>query len=141
MSNESKIQTGKLLYGRTTLKDITSKPLAIPATQMNDFESFHYDLYHAKLKWMAIQSGYISVLWDDKIQNKINAISNLGNDNHSVEAHIIAVKSYFGEDINLESIIKIISICLKEQSNKSAFTMCVFNRFNLKSSSRKLFLI
>ena len=55
---------------------------------MNDFESFHFDLYHAKLKWMAIQSGYTATLWDDTIQNQINAISNLSNDNYSIEVHI-----------------------------------------------------
>lgn len=101
---------------------------------MNELESFHFDLYHAKLKWVSIQSSYTEALWNDAIQNHINAISNLSNDNHSIEAHIIAVKSYFGEDINLESIIKTISLCLKERSNnknKSAFTMCAANPENL----------
>ncbi len=37
---------------------------------MNELESFYFDLYHAKLKWMSIQSGYTSVLWDDTIQNQ-----------------------------------------------------------------------
>lgn len=105
---------------------------------MNEFEDFLMDLFHAKLKYMGIQSGYTSELWNDSIQNQINAISNLSNDNYSIEAHIIAVKSYFGEDINLESIIKTISICLKEEGSKNTFTLSVFNRFNLKSNSRKL---
>ena len=105
---------------------------------MNELESFHFDLYHAKLKWMSIQSGYTSVLWDDTVQNQINAISNLSNSNHSIEAHIIAIKSYFGEELDIADIIKTISICLKEESSKNTFTLSVFNRFNLKSNSRKL---
>ena len=84
---------------------------------MNDFESFHFDLYHAKLKWMSVQSGYTPLLWDETIQNQINAISNLSNENHSIEAHIIAVKSHFGEGVDLTDIIKTISLYLKEQSN------------------------
>jgi hypothetical protein len=81
---------------------------------------------------MSIQSGYTEVLWDETIQNQINAISNLSNDNHSIEAHIIAVNSHFGEELDIADIIKTISTCLKEQSIKSTFTMCVFNRFNLR---------
>ena len=98
---------------------------------MNELESFYFDLCHAKLKWMSIQSGYTSALWDDTTQNKINAISNLSNDNHSIEAHLIAVKSYFGEELDITEILKTISICLIEQTEKHTFTMCVFNRFNI----------
>ena len=99
---------------------------------MNELESFHFDLYHAKLEWIAIQSGYNSVPWDDTIQNQINAVSNLSDVNHSIEAHIIAIKTYFGEELDVSEILKTISICLKEQSsNENAFTMCVYNRFKL----------
>ena len=42
---------------------------------MNAFEDFLIDLYHAKLKWMSIQSGYTPVLWENFIQNKINALN------------------------------------------------------------------
>ncbi len=76
---------------------------------MNEHESFYFDLYHAKLKWMSIQLRYTSALWDDSIQNQINAISNLSNTNHSIEAHIIVVKSYFGEELDVSEILKTIS--------------------------------
>ena len=56
---------------------------------MNELESFYFDLYHAKLKWMSIQSGYTSAIWDNAIQNQINAISNLSAENHSIEGHIM----------------------------------------------------
>lgn len=104
---------------------------------MNEFESFHLDLYHAKLKWMSIQSGYTPMLWNDSIQNQINAISNLSEVNQSIEAHIIAVKSYFGEELDTSEILKTISICIKEQNNKDVFTMSVFNRFKILHSPEK----
>lgn len=102
---------------------------------MIELEFFHFDLYHAELKWMSIQSGYTSALWDDTTQNQINSMSNLSNANHSIEAHIIAVKNYFGEGVDLSDLIKTISLCLKEQSsNKNAFTMCVFNSINFSKN-------
>jgi len=99
---------------------------------MTDFEDFHVDLYHSKMKWMSIQSGYIQELWDDSFQNQINAFSNFTVGNFEIEAHIIASQSYFKEKVNHDMVLKQISICLKEQhSNVNTFTMCLFNRLSL----------
>jgi hypothetical protein len=64
---------------------------------MNELENISFDLYHAKLKWMSFQSGYIKPLWNDKIQNQINALSNIAPDRCELEAHLIACQTYFGE--------------------------------------------
>lgn len=101
---------------------------------MNDFEEFSIDLYHAKLKWMSFQSGYIQPLWSDSIQNQISSFSNLAVGNFEIEPHIIACQSYFGEKNQLKEILQQIPICLKEQKengNKDSFSMCLFNRMNL----------
>lgn len=102
---------------------------------MVGFEDFLMHLYHSKLKWMSIQSGYTPALWEDFRQNQINALSNLATGNFEIEAHIIASQSFFGNKIELPNILSNISICLKEQANdgnKNAFTMCVYNRLALQ---------
>lgn len=101
---------------------------------MTPYEDFLMELYYAKLKWGSIQLGYIPVVWNDTIQNQINAFSNFVSEDLKVEAHIIAAQSYFVNKFSLEIILKIISVCLKEQcnnSNEHAFTMCVYNRLQL----------
>ncbi len=104
---------------------------------MSDYEDFLFDLYHAKLKWKAIESGYIQPLWNDTIQNHINALSNLSEDVLEIEAHIIASKTYFKDQIPMEDILKHVSFCLKGQKslgNKSQFEMCLFNRLSRKTN-------
>lgn len=82
---------------------------------MNAFEDFLIDLYHAKLKWMSIQSSYTPALWEDFIQNQINALTNLVSENFEIEAHIIASQTYFREQFQVDDILKHISVCLKSQ--------------------------
>jgi len=104
---------------------------------MYDFEEFHMDLYHSKLKWMSIQSGYTPALWNESIQNQINALSNLVTGNFEIEAHIIASQTYFRDQLQLEDILKNVSLCLKEQQgkeNKDGFAMCLYNRLSLFSN-------
>ena len=73
---------------------------------MVEIESFYFDLYHAKLKWKAYESGYIQPLWDDSVQNQINALSNLPPGNYDLEAHVIACQTYFGEKVSIEIILQ-----------------------------------
>jgi len=98
---------------------------------MSDYEDFLFDLYHAKLKWKAIESGYIQPLWNDTIQNHINALSNLAPGNYDLEAHVIACQIFFGERASIETILQQISTCLKGQQSKDSFTLCLFNRLNI----------
>lgn len=98
---------------------------------MNEFENFSLDLYHAKLKWMSFQSGYIQPIWNDTTQNQINALSNLTPGNYDLEAHLIACQTYFGEKVSIEIILQQISTCLKGQQSKDSFTLCLFNRLNI----------
>lgn len=98
---------------------------------MPDFKEYHMDLYHAKLKWMSFQSGYIQTLWSDAIQNQISALSNLAAGHYDLEAHLIACQTYFGERASIEIILQQISICLKGQESKDSFTLCLFNRLNI----------
>ena len=97
------------------------------------------EIYYAKLKWGSIQLGYIPVVWNDTIQNQINAFSNFVSEDLKIEAHVIAAQSHFVNKFNLEIILKNISICLKEQSNNSneqAFTMCLYNRLQLSDRNQ-----
>ena len=64
---------------------------------MNEIDIYHFDLFHAKLKWMSFQSGYIQPLWDDATQNQISALSNIAPVRCDLEAHVIACQTYFGE--------------------------------------------
>lgn len=99
---------------------------------MKDNESFYFDLYHAKLKWKAYESGYIQALWSDIVQNQINALSNIAPVSCDLEAHVIACQTFFG--IETEIILEAMRNCLKstsENMNKDQFTMCVFNRLTL----------
>lgn len=101
---------------------------------MNEYQDFCVDLYHAKLKWMSFQSGYIQPLWNDATQNQLNALSNLAPGNYDLEAHLIACQTYSG--IETEAIIKAMRNCLKsatENINKDQFTMCLFNRLTLNT--------
>jgi len=104
---------------------------------MSDYEDFLFDLYHAKLKWKAIEFGYIQPLWNDTIQNHINALSNLSEDTFEIEAHIIASQTYFRDRIQLEDILKNVSFCLNGQKSsgiKNQFVMCLFNRLSIKTN-------
>lgn len=101
---------------------------------MLEFEEFHLDLYHAKLKWMSIQSVYIQPLWNDVIQNQIKALSNIAPDKCDLEAHLIACQTFFR--IETEAILEAMRICLvskTEHINKDQFTMCLFNRLSLNT--------
>lgn len=98
---------------------------------MQHFDDFQFDLYHAKLKWMSFESGYIQPLWNDSAQNQINALSNLAPSNYDLEAHVIACQTYFGEKVSIETILQQISTCLKGQQSKDSFTLCLFNRLNI----------
>jgi hypothetical protein len=99
---------------------------------MIELESFYFDLYYAKLKWMSFQSGYIQPLWSDATQNQINALSNIAPVRCDLEAHVIACQTFFA--IETEAIIEAMRNCLKsttENMIKDQFTMCVFNRLTL----------
>lgn len=96
-----------------------------------NYNDFHFDLYHAKLKWMAFQSGYIQSLWNDSVQNQINALSNVAPGNYDLEAHVIACQTYYGEKVSIETFLQQISTCLKGQQSKDGFTLCLFNRLNI----------
>lgn len=99
---------------------------------MVDIENFYFDLYHAKLKWISFQSGYIQPLWSDKVQNQINALSNIAPHKCDLEAHTIACQTFFR--IETEIIIEAMRSCLvakTDQMNKDQFTMCLFNRLTL----------
>lgn len=101
---------------------------------MTKLEDFSFDLYHAKLKWMSFQSGYIQPLWSDAIQNQINALSNIAPYKCDLEAHLIACQTYFR--IETEIIIEAMRTCLvskTDQMNKDQFTMCLFNRLTLNT--------
>lgn len=82
---------------------------------------------------MSFQSGYIQPLWDDSVQNQINALSNVVSSNFEFEAHVIACQIFFR--IDKEVIIEAMRNCLKpatENINKDQFTICLFNRLTLK---------
>lgn len=91
-------------------------------------------MYHAKLKWMSFESGYIEPLWSDSIQNQINALSNIAPDRCDLEACVIACQSFFR--IEIETILEAMRNCLvskSEHMNKDQFTMCLFNRLTLNT--------
>lgn len=95
-------------------------------------EAYLFDLYHAKLKWMSFQSGYIQAVWSDAVQNQINALSNIAPVRCDLEAHVIACQTFFG--VETETILEAMRNCLKstsENMNKDQFTMCLFNRLTL----------
>lgn len=97
-------------------------------------EDFYFDLYHARLKWKAFESGHIQLLWDGSVQNKINAISNLAPGNYDLEAHVIACQTFFR--IETGAILEAMRNCLKsktENMNRDQFTMCLFNRLTLNT--------
>ena len=99
---------------------------------MTEYEDFLVSLYHAKLKWMAIKSGDVSIPWDATNQRDIDALA--GFSAFEIEAHIIATKSYFKEQIDYTEVIENIRACCiqqGEQRNVNAFTMCVYNRIKL----------
>ena len=80
---------------------------------MTDFEEFHLDLYHAKLKLVNGDSGLSFGLWDELIQRNIDALSGLCHSVNQVEAHILAAKNYFREKISYPEIIEIVKVCCK----------------------------
>lgn len=101
---------------------------------MHHFDDFQFDLYHAKLKWMSFESGYIQPLWSDEVQNQINALSNIAPFKSELEAHVIACQTFFR--IEPEEILEAMINCLKsktENMNRNQFTMCLFNRLTLNT--------
>jgi hypothetical protein len=55
---------------------------------LSEFESFHVDIYHSKMKWMSSQSFYIQALWGGTVQNQINALSNIAPYKSNIDAHV-----------------------------------------------------
>lgn len=101
---------------------------------MNELETFHLDLYYAKLQLPTNGSGFSLGLWNEVTQKNIDALSHLCQAGIEVEAYIIAAKNYFREKISYPEIIEIIKACCKSQvdpSNKHAFTNAFFNRLKL----------
>ncbi len=99
--------------------------------KLTNYDIFQVDLFQAMLKWKAFESGYIQPLWNDSIQNQINAFSNLATGNFELESHFIACRSFFGKEIDDTLILESFSYCLKLQpSNKESFTNCLYNRLN-----------
>lgn len=105
---------------------------------MTNYEDFLISLYHAKLKWMAIKSGDVDIPWDTVIQRDIDALA--GFSIFEIEAHVIAVKSYFNEQMDYPAIVDVVRIgCIQqgEQRNANAFTMCIYNRVELLINAKR----
>ena len=99
---------------------------------MTEYEDFLVSLYHAKLKWMAIKSGDVPVPWNSVIQKDIDSL--VGFNFFEIEAHVLAVKNYFKEQVDYTGAIESVRTCCiqqGEQRNANAFTMCVYNRLKL----------
>ena len=105
---------------------------------MTDYEDFFLSLYHAKLKWMAIKSGDVTVPWNSSIQRDIDALA--GFSAFEIEAHVIVTKNYFKQQIDYLEIIEVVRICCIQQGkqrNANAFTMCLYNRVKLLPKQEK----
>jgi hypothetical protein len=104
---------------------------------MTNYENFLLSVYHAKLKWMAVKSNDVPIPWDATIQRDIDALASFSA--FEIEAHVIAVKSYYKEEIDYPAIIEVVRLCCiqqGEQRNVNAFTMCVYNRVELSVKSK-----
>ena len=73
---------------------------------MTEYEDFLVCLYHSKLEWGAIKSEYIPVPWDATIQRDIDAL--VGFSFFEIEAHVLASKNYFKEQIDFKGIVEVV---------------------------------
>ncbi len=102
---------------------------------MNELETFHLDLYYAKLKLTNNNSGFSLGLWDELTQKNVDALSHICQAGVEVDAYVHAAKNHFGSKILYPEIIETLKVCCKSQvdtSNKHAFTNSFFNRLKIQ---------
>lgn len=88
-------------------------------SDLTEYENFLILLYHAKIKVIGIQSGNDTILWDATIQRNIEALARFKE--YEIEAHIIAIRNYFQEQIEYSEILNIIRISYTQQAEQSTW--------------------
>lgn len=101
------------------------------------FYEFQIDLYHAKLEFMAIKSGYKEKPWSNSEDQKLNAVHALCDRDYNPEAHLLAAKTHFQSKFSFSEILDALYETAKHSKdypNTSVFTTLLYNRLKLRLS-------